>query len=265
MDKLNFIRIILWGVIAYAVALLTYWTLKIFNQSAESISALGSLMSATATFFAAYVAMRLFNDWKDPANYATTKEQVLEALGVLSQVRFQLSNMQDNLFILKRTNEFLILNEDLLSYSNNEVHKKFFEIVKNIRFLNSKFLFEEFGNINHHFIHSENFYLSCLKEYKKYYNQLVGLNELKDKEIYVAPYRSYNHYDLNSGSIKTLLSLRRVLDSPVGYSSRAANQEQDVMHTYANTIEMIGSTIKLIDSFELKLLDKIRVKNISDL
>ena len=69
MDKQKIIDIALWAIVAYAVALLIYWTLKIFNQNAESISALGSLLSASATFFAAYVAVKLFNDWRDPANY----------------------------------------------------------------------------------------------------------------------------------------------------------------------------------------------------
>ncbi|MHC5170109.1 hypothetical protein ACVIAJ_07075 [Acinetobacter johnsonii] len=259
MDKQKIIDIALWAIVAYAVALLIYWTLKIFNQNAESISALGSLLSASATFFAAYVAVKLFNDWRDPANYATTKEQVLEALGVLSQVRYQLSFMLDHLYTLKRTNEFLILNEDILNYSKNDIHQKFFDIVKNIRFLKNKLLFEEFGKINHHFIHSENFYLSCIKEYQKYYNYLVDLDELKDKEIFVAPYRSYRSYGLEINNNLALYSLKRTLESEVGYSYNDLNQEQEIRYTYNNTIEMLSTTIALIDSFELELLDKIRV------
>lgn len=259
MDKQKLISIVLWGIVAYAVALLVFWTLKIFNLNAENISALGSLLSASATFFAAFVAIKLFNDWRDPANYSTTKEQVLEALGVLSQVRYQLSFMLDHLHTLKRTNEFLIINEDILNYNKNDIHQKFFDIVKNIKFLKNKLLFEEFGKINHHFIHSENFYLSCIKEYQTYYDYFVSLNELKDKEIFVAPYRSYRSYYLEVNNNIPLYSLKRTLESEVGYSYNDLNQEQEIRFTYGNTIEMLSSTIALIDSFELKLLDKIQV------
>lgn len=259
MDKQKIIDIALWAIVAYAVTLLIYWTLKIFNQNAENISALGSLLSASATFFAAYVAVKLFNDWRDPANYATTKEQVLEALGVLSQVRYQLSFMLDNLYTLKKTNEFLVLNEEILNYSKNDIDQKFFEIVKNIKFLEDKPLFEEFGKINHHFMHSENFYISCIKEYKNYYDYLAELEILKGKEIFVAPYRAYRFYGLEIIDILPLYSLTNTLKYQVGYSYNDVSQQQEIKFNYDNTIVMLGTTIALIDSFELKLLDKIRV------
>lgn len=55
-----------WGVVAYALALLTYCTLKNFYKtSADFISAFGSILGACAAFFAAFVAAYLFNDWKE--------------------------------------------------------------------------------------------------------------------------------------------------------------------------------------------------------
>ena len=229
----------------------------------KAISLYGDYFGGIATIVAAYIASLLFNDWRDPANYTTTKEQVLEAMGILSQVRFQLNFMHDNLQTLKRTNEFLILNEDLLNYSDNEIQRKFFEIVKNIKFLNDKMLFDEFSKINHHFIHSEFFYKSCLKSYKKYYDYLVATKMLEDKEIYVAPYRAYNHYFLVLDETAELLikSLRRILVHPVGYTVIANDTEDKTIYNYENILEMIISTIALIDDFEVKLLDIIRVKN----
>lgn len=64
--KLNLSVVILWGVVAYAIALLTYYTMKKFlSSSADDISAFGSILGACGAFFAAFVATYLFNDWKE--------------------------------------------------------------------------------------------------------------------------------------------------------------------------------------------------------
>ncbi|MDO7539729.1 hypothetical protein Q5M52_10700 [Acinetobacter nosocomialis] len=64
--KLNLSLVILWGVVAYAIALLTYCTMNnFFHSSADDISAFGSILGACGAFFAAFVATYLFNDWKE--------------------------------------------------------------------------------------------------------------------------------------------------------------------------------------------------------
>lgn len=64
--KINLLLVILWGVVAYAIALLTYYTMKNFlHSSADDISAFGSILGACGAFFAAFVATYLFNDWKE--------------------------------------------------------------------------------------------------------------------------------------------------------------------------------------------------------
>lgn len=71
----KFIVVVFWGVVAYAVALLTFCTFKNFyNLSADFISAFGSILGACAAIFAAFVAAYLFNDWKTSANYEQNKE-----------------------------------------------------------------------------------------------------------------------------------------------------------------------------------------------
>lgn len=68
MKKEKTLEFLLWGIVAYAVAILTYFTFKIFNHGDDSISAFGSLLSAIATFFAAFVAVMLFTNWKEQHN-----------------------------------------------------------------------------------------------------------------------------------------------------------------------------------------------------
>lgn len=68
MKKEKYLQLLLWGIVAYAVALLSYFTLKMFGHGADYISAFGSILSSVATFFAAYIAVALFNNWKDQHN-----------------------------------------------------------------------------------------------------------------------------------------------------------------------------------------------------
>lgn len=78
--KINLSAVILWGVVAYAIALLTYCTMNNFlKSSADDISAFGSILGACGTFFAALVATYLFNDWKDQKKYEIVSTLAIEA------------------------------------------------------------------------------------------------------------------------------------------------------------------------------------------
>lgn len=68
-NKINFFAILLWGIVIYSIALLTYCTMRtVFNDSADAISAFGSLLGALGAFFATIVAAYLYNDWKEAHN-----------------------------------------------------------------------------------------------------------------------------------------------------------------------------------------------------
>lgn len=78
--KVNLSLVLLWGVVAYAIALLTYCTMNNFlNSSADDISAFGSILGACGAFFAAFVATYLFNDWKEQHNKQVTNTLALQA------------------------------------------------------------------------------------------------------------------------------------------------------------------------------------------
>lgn len=84
MKKETFLAILLWGIVAYSVAVLSYFTLKvIFKHDSSLISAFGSILSACATFFAAYVATKLYNNWKDEKRYDLNKDLAIKALSTL--------------------------------------------------------------------------------------------------------------------------------------------------------------------------------------
>lgn len=85
--KDNFYIVLLWGIVIYAVALLFYCTMKnVFQASAELISAFGSVLGASATFFAAIVAAYLFNDWRDQHNKSIANQFALDSYKSYSEV-----------------------------------------------------------------------------------------------------------------------------------------------------------------------------------
>ncbi|MFH7767036.1 hypothetical protein [Acinetobacter sp. BSP-28] len=92
--KDKYLELLLWGIVAYAVAILTYFTLKVFDQGVDSISAIGSLLSAAATFFAAFIAAYLFNDWKDQHNKIILAGEAKLAFSLLHDERNILHDMK---------------------------------------------------------------------------------------------------------------------------------------------------------------------------
>ena len=127
MKKDKYLELLLWGIVAYAVAILTYFTLKALNQGMDSISALGSLLSAAATFFATYIATRLFNDWKIQHN-----KQVINNFGL--QVYEQFSNFENDLSIYYQCLEQL---EDLIDSYDWEVNSVMLHTDNNLHYISN--------------------------------------------------------------------------------------------------------------------------------
>ncbi|WP_343620899.1 hypothetical protein [Acinetobacter proteolyticus] len=84
--KDNFYIVLLWGIVIYAVALLTYCTMEyVLRASADHISAFGSVLGASGAFFAAFVAAYLFNDWRDQHNKSIANQFALDAYKTFSE------------------------------------------------------------------------------------------------------------------------------------------------------------------------------------
>lgn len=88
--------VVFWGIVAYAVALLTFCTFKNFyNLTADFISAFGSILGACAAIFAAFVAAYLFNDWKTSANYEQNKEIIDKFESTYIETKIILVSLKD--------------------------------------------------------------------------------------------------------------------------------------------------------------------------
>lgn len=88
--------VLLWGVVAYAIALLSFCTMKnIYGTTAEYISAFGSYLGAIGAFFAAFVAVYLFNDWREIHNQTTYKDICYSTFITQKQLNVKLISIND--------------------------------------------------------------------------------------------------------------------------------------------------------------------------
>ncbi|MDC5398345.1 hypothetical protein NRA60_13395 [Acinetobacter baumannii] len=102
MDKVDKQSLLLWGVVAYSVALLLYCSLKVLSGSdANYISAFGSILSALATIFASFVAIYIFNGWKNQHNKSiiadeakATFNRIHKERNIIHELKFLLEDLQ---------------------------------------------------------------------------------------------------------------------------------------------------------------------------
>ncbi|WP_391485648.1 hypothetical protein [Acinetobacter pittii] len=126
MDKKDKQSLLLWGIVAYSVALLLYCTLKtLIGANADSISAFGSILSAIATIYATYIAVKLYIDWKDPHKasfYVNECKNVLDVYKQLNLCQRNLSLLEFELMNLISTNNGLDI-RDISDFSEEELKK----------------------------------------------------------------------------------------------------------------------------------------------
>lgn len=136
IDKDKLQSLILWGVVSYALAILIYFTLKVFGHTAEFISAFGSILAATAAFFAAYVAIALFNNWRDQHNKTVEKEMAWIAIHNFDVADLHLSQFKDVFQNFKYRCQFLHeMPDDEFQNLNSELN----EILNSIRGVSLEF------------------------------------------------------------------------------------------------------------------------------
>ncbi|WP_445406010.1 hypothetical protein [Acinetobacter pittii] len=183
--KVILFSVLLWGMVAYAVALLTYYSLKIFfSTSADFISAFGSILGACAAFFAAFVAAYLFNDWKEQHNKQVTNTLALQAYDEFSKFEkntLELATYISDLEILIGSYECeldyeALRKDDGLIYIQNVVNKK---AELNINFLSL---------------------ISKLRTYLHVKDQYINFDERQS--FYHSKFVSINNYELDSTTLR---------------------------------------------------------------
>lgn len=263
-----FLVVLLWSVVVYAVALLTFCTKKyVFEDGAEFISAFGTYLGAIGTFFAACVAAYLFTDWKDQARYESNKESSMKLLEHLSSLRYNLTLKIDALNSLKKLDICAVIKDEFTLYKlddDESVHEFFFKNRHHAIFLNKRKskdtenLFTIYLEISKHFINIAMPYSIIIHDYNRYYSEIMAEIDIKKLNYnYKVINRSYNFFGIKKNvflTTKIISSLRR----------EAGYHEYDNANNITNTIkynnlsEMINSTLDKIDILESEL---IRINN----
>lgn len=74
--------------IAYTIGMLLFWTIDILSRGdANKISAFGSVLSAIGTFFAAFIALHVFNGWKITEDHKTKNEHINNVVNTYLQLQ----------------------------------------------------------------------------------------------------------------------------------------------------------------------------------
>ncbi|WP_394556893.1 hypothetical protein [Acinetobacter baumannii] len=131
-----FLFILFLAINAYLFSLLVFVTCKeIFNLDSNFISALGSIISAFATFFAALVAVVLFKEWKKQARY-------LESVKLINKIKLQIKYLFNEVENKRNLHEY---QSYIMGLIGESLQKKdaFGEVNK--RILTGQQRFEEFN------------------------------------------------------------------------------------------------------------------------
>ncbi|MFV5660739.1 hypothetical protein VXR58_11080 [Acinetobacter pittii] len=164
-----FLYILFLAINSYLFSLLVFVTCKeILRLDSNYISALGSIISAFATFFAAFVAVVLFREWKKQARY-------LESIKLINKIKSQLKLA------------FQIVNERRVFFEYN-LH--FIDLIGNAIFKK-----DHFGEVNKRILTGQ----ERMQEFNKFKNTLIPIKErIEELDKLIEELSTYLDKDLNS-------------------------------------------------------------------
>lgn len=183
MKKETFLSILLWGIVAYSVAVLSYFTLKImFKHDSSFISAFGAILSASGTFFAAYIATKLYNNWRDEKRYDLESKYLASIIQNLSPIFLQLMNIKNDAHHLGNIENFAILKTTYLHHNQFNMYDSIISLYPDIRLYsditNDDSLINLYNKFDKKCFILEDFYIDLFSiKYKNYYHKY--LKEIK--------------------------------------------------------------------------------------
>ncbi len=180
-NRTTFYAILIWGLVIYAIALLTYCTLREYAaDNKDFISDFGSIIGGVGTFFAAFTAAYLFNDWKEQHNKTIIGGDARKAFTLLHNERNFLLDLQLNLEKLightpksrftVNDDEMVDLNKELLDLHN----KNRFDLAEFIFLIEDQELRNEittYRNSIQNYINDKGEWIRNIESYDKVYEQ----------------------------------------------------------------------------------------------
>ncbi|MCW8039808.1 SoxR reducing system RseC family protein [Acinetobacter entericus] len=156
----------------YLISMLVFVSVQFFGGSdIGKISAFGSVLGGVGAFFAGFVAIYLFNDWRKPAKFELEKKIIYEIQEILRE-KYSILNFLNN-EILRRCN-----NPEL--FDQMPISKDYYPDF-NIAFVASElvFRFEEYSKFNDDNELKLNYlnFVELLKSYHYYFPEILSENE----------------------------------------------------------------------------------------
>lgn len=179
MKKEKLCIVALWLIVGYAIALLIYCTFYfVFKKSDAYISAFGSVLSATATFAASFVAVYLFNDWRDEKNYELENTLLTNILVDLKPIYVELLKVRSDSLNLKRIETSFIVKTEYLERNRLDLVLSTLSLFPNIKtyshIKNDHTLIDLYNKFDKHcFCFSHFFRILFLERYRRYYEVAV--------------------------------------------------------------------------------------------
>lgn len=199
-DKSTFYSILLWGIVTYAIALLTYCTLRAYIcDNKDFISSFGSIIGGIGTFFAAFIAAYLFNDWKEQHNKTIIGGDARKAFTLLHNERNYLLDLQHKLKDQIGHSPkiyFTVSDQKMVDLINNlvDVHNQNrFELAEFIFLIEDQDLRNEISNYRN----AIKEYLDDISDWKKNIQSYDNIYEEYKKHL-------KNCYDLNAIILNSL-------------------------------------------------------------
>lgn len=247
--------LMLWGVVAYSLVILSYFTLKTFGHTADFVSAFGSILAATATFFAAYVAIYLYSDWKEPALYEIKKENAYEVLKLVSENYFYLLRIREVLDNISKVDRYKIISSSYLKHPTIS-RDDFFEKNRNIRILDkispSKNFLSIYANYERHVSYVNSDYLKIMDKYEKYYEKILERMGNAEKIITLKQGDRFSAYPPNEKAPCEAFILLKAINNETGFYVGAVPDEEKCI--YPNFLRMLNKTIDIHEQLEKLLI-----------
>ncbi len=255
--KVTLSAVLLWGVVAYALALLTYCTMKsVLSASADNISAFGSILGACGAFFAAFVATYLFNDWRLQASFDLKKQHVNEISYLLAQSYDELHKKEEILENLKNVKDYKILYEKYYSFKANDLRDEFYSKQLNVKMLDrlnksQNEIFVVYAKYQNHLVYLVDNFNRIQKSYIRYYDKFNS--EMGNAErILMLNKGSFPKYILPSEKNAEEVGLLNThIYLPIQF------EKEDISYTFNNIFELIKKLSEIYKDLEAKVLDSI--------
>ncbi|WP_288497396.1 hypothetical protein [uncultured Acinetobacter sp.] len=161
----------------------------------ESLSITASFFGGFATLTAAYIASRLFNDWKDQTRFEINKEIVSQIIQTSAKIYYSLNRFQVSVAHTKDAENALVLTHHLINIENYQCYNdisKLYEYVDTNCVLNSNTeIKDKLGELKYYLMNLESLIKNYwLHIYKPYYDKAIS-EDLNHKvfEIYERQYK----------------------------------------------------------------------------